>query len=162
MDDNNLNKFFNWLTEPMKQDEVDAWYRANNITPELNILFKDFCFSLYYLVRDTYLGDNDNGYSETKIGLTEEQKMEHFKWCWDKTIENFKKENINFKIQIDTFNYFSAFFSEVFYNQKDDSIKEGLEDFFKQLFDRKRIISKSDIEMYTDLYKTLERSLMLI
>ena len=48
MDDNNLNKFFNWLTEPMKQDEVDAWYRANNITPELNILFKDFCFSLYY------------------------------------------------------------------------------------------------------------------
>jgi hypothetical protein len=108
------------------------------------------------------LGDNDNGYTETKIGLTEEEKMQHFRWCWDKTIDNFKKENINFKIQTDTYNYFSAFFSEVFYNQKDETIKDGLEDFFKQLFDRKRIISKSDIEMYTDLYKTLERSLMLI
>ena len=44
---------------------------------------------------------------------------------------------------------------------KNDYIRDGLEDFLKQVFDRKRPVTKSDMEMFTDIYKTMERSLQL-
>jgi len=40
-------------------------------------------------------------------------------------------------------------------------MRDALNDFLKQLFNRKRPTSKSDIEMFTDVYKTLERSLQI-
>ena len=155
----NMDQFFNWLSKPMDLEDIETWNQANNIIPEFAELFEDFCFSLYYLIRSTYLGDSHGNYRETKIGITHEDKLAHFNWCWDKTINNFKKENINFEFSSDDSEYFESFYFEVFYDQKDEGIREALEDFFIQLFNRKRQISKSDLEMFTDLYKTLERSL---
>jgi hypothetical protein len=145
----------------MKPEEIHTWNMMNNIIPELTDLFKDFCFSFYYLMRETYLGDSYKNSTETKIGMTEKQKLEHFKWCWDKTVENFSKENITFKFNKIDFEYFQDFFYEVFYSQEDKKMRDALDDFLKQLFNRKRPTSKSDIEMFTDVYKTLERSLQI-
>jgi hypothetical protein len=39
-----------------------------------------------------------------------EQQIKHFKWCWDKTIKNFNKENkvdINYKEKINNENIWS-------------------------------------------------------
>jgi len=105
------------------------------------------------------LGHSEN--NETKIGVTHEEKVGHFQWCWNKTLDNFKKENITFKFSNDDYDYFESFYFEVFYNQKDKGVREAMEEFFVQLFNRKRAMSKSDIEMFTDLYKTLERSLQV-
>jgi hypothetical protein len=157
----NPDQFFRWLSEPMKPEDIYTWNMANNIIPELTELFRDFCFSFYYLVRDTYLGDNYKDLNETRIGMTIEDKIKHYEWCWNKTIENFKKENITFKFSKDDFEYFKEFFFEVFYNQEDNIMREALDDFLKQLFNRKRPTSKSDLEMFTDVYKTLERSLQI-
>ena len=157
----NPDQFFRWLSEPMKPEDIYTWNMANNIIPELTELFKDFCFSFYYLVRDTYLGDNYKNLNETRIGMTMDDKFKHYKWCWDKTIENFGKENITFKFSDEDFVYFKEFFFEVFYNQENNIMREALEDFLKQLFNRKRPTSKSDLEMFTDVYKTLERSLQI-
>ena len=154
-----MDQFFKWLSKPMNPEDIETWNQANNIIPELSDLFEDFSFSLYYLVRKTYLGDSHGDYRETKIGFTHEDKLAHFKWCWDRTIEGFNKENINFKFSIDDQEYFESFYFEVFYDQQDEGVKEAMEDFFIQLFNRKRALSKSDLEMFTDLYKTLERSL---
>ena len=66
----NMDQFFNWLTKPMSNDEIDAWYRANNIIPEMRDLFEDFCLSLFKLIDTTYLGDSDDNGKETKIGMT--------------------------------------------------------------------------------------------
>ena len=157
----NPDQFFRWLSEPMKPEDIYTWNMANNIIPELTELFRDFCFSFYYLVRDTYLGDNYKDLNETRIGMTTEDKVKHYEWCWNKTIDNFKKENITFKFSKDDFEYFKEFFFEVFYNQEDNIMREALDDFLKQLFNRKRPTSKSDLEMFTDVYKTLERSLQI-
>ena len=88
-----------------------------------------------------------------------EQKKDHFKWCWNKTIDNFSKESIYFVFREDDMEFFESFFFEIFYLQKDDSIRQNIELFLQQLFDRKGKKSKSDIEIFTDLYKLLERSL---
>ena len=157
----NPDQFFRWLSEPMKAEDIYTWNMANNIIPELTELFRDFCFSFYFLIKDTYLGDSYKGLNETKIGMTINDKIKHYEWCWNRTIENFKKENITFKFSKEDFEYFKEFFFEVFYNQEDNFMREALDDFLKQLFNRKRPTSKSDLEMFTDVYKTLERSLQI-
>lgn len=156
---NNMGRFFDWLAKPMKEDDINAWYLANNITPEHTELFRDFCLSFYYLIIETYLGDDNSTTTETRVGMTIEQKKEHFKWCWNKTIENFSKESIYFVFKEDDMLFFESFFFEIFYHQTDEAIKETIELFLKQLFNRKGRKSKSDIEIFTDLYKLLERSL---
>jgi len=158
----NMGRFFDWLAKPMDKEDINAWYLANNITPELTELFRDFCFSFLNLLKDTYLGDDFSDNKETKVGMTTNQKKEHFKWCWDKTIKNFNKESIDFKFNNDDSEFFESFFFEVFYNQPDQKVKEQINNFFKQIFDRGFNKTKSDIEMFTDIYKVLERSLKII
>jgi hypothetical protein len=143
----------------MSQEDIYSWHLANNIIPELTELFRDFCLSFLNLLKDTYLGDDFNENKETKIGMTEKQKKEHFQWCWKKTIENFEKENIKFKFSEDDSIFFEGFFFEMFYNQKDIKIKNAVDDFFVKIFDTKENKTKSDIEIFTDIYKLLERSL---
>jgi hypothetical protein len=111
-----MENFFNYIAKPMLPEDVDIWFKVNNIIPEKMDLYYDFSFSLYYLILDTYLGDEKN--NETKITLSDEDKIKHFEWCWDKTIENFKKEEITFNRKGDHYDYFLSFFTEIFYNQK--------------------------------------------
>ena len=152
--------FFNWMAKPLNPEDVDAWFRANNIIPEYSELFKDFCFSLLFIIKDTYLGDSHGDSKETKIGLTSEEKKQHFEWCWNTTLKNFEKENILFEFKQDDYDYFESFFFEVFYEQTDFKVRGAIQDFIGQLFTRNRAFSKSDLEMFTDVYKVLERSLV--
>ena len=157
-----MGRFFDWLAKPMNQEDITAWYLANNITPELTELFRDFCFSFLILLKETYLGDDFLDNKETKVGMTDQQKKEHFKWCWNKTIENFNKESIDFKFNESDSEFFESFFFEVFYNQPDQKVKDTINEFFTQLFDNVGKKTKSDIEIFTDIYKVLERSLKII
>ena len=157
-----MGRFFDWLAKPMNQEDITAWYLANNITPELTELFRDFCFSFLILLKETYLGDDFLDNKETRVGMTDQQKKEHFKWCWNKTIENFNKESIDFKFNESDSEFFESFFFEVFYDQPDQKVKDTINEFFTQLFDNVGKKTKSDIEIFTDIYKVLERSLKII
>jgi hypothetical protein len=161
-DNNSMGRFFDWLAKPMSDEDINAWYLANNITPELTELFRDFCISFLNLLKETYLGDDFSDNNETKIGMTNTQKQDHFKWCWKKTIYNFNKENIDFVFDETDSEFFESFFFEVFYNQPDQKVKETIDKFFNQIFDIRRKKTKSDIEVFTDIYKVLERSLKII
>ena len=77
MDNNNINRFFDWLAKPMDQDDVDTWYLANNIIPEYTELFRDFCMGFIKLLKETYLGDDNITNNETRIVMSEKQKKEH-------------------------------------------------------------------------------------
>lgn len=157
----NMDQFFNWLTKPMLPEEIDAWYKANNIIPEMSDLFRDFCFSLLNLINETYLGDEEDNSRETSIQFSDEDKLTHFTWCWKKTISNFEKENIIFLDNQETFEYFKSFFMEVYYNQEQQLIKNSLSDFFNSIFTRGNKHTKSDLEMFTELYKQLEKNLQI-
>jgi hypothetical protein len=141
----------------MEPDDVDIWFRVNNIIPEKMDLYYDFSFSLYYLVLDTYLGDDKHG--ETQIVLSEEDNLKHFEWCWNKTIENFQKEEISFNKQGDHYDYFLSFFTDIFYNQKESKIKSSIGTFFNDLFDRKKPFTKSDLDMISSIYKSLDKNM---
>lgn len=155
-----MENIFNWITKPLPKEEVDVWFSVNNIISEKCELFYDFCISLILLLKETYLGDSDVS-NETKIILTDEDNKKHFEWCWNKTIELFRQEGINFESKGEHYDYFLVFFTEIFYNQKNINIKNSIEKFFDELFDCDVTFTKSDLDLLTELYKMLDKSLIL-
>ena len=96
-----------------------------------------------------------------EVIVTDTQKVGHFQWCWDKNIDNFSEENINFKKGGDHYEYFWHFFSESFYNEKGEPIiTEKMDDYLKKLFELHVEKTKSDLDVLTDIYKVLDKSII--
>jgi len=89
--------------------------------------------------------------------LSENDNMGHFDWCWNKVINNFSKENIEFYSEGEHYEYFNSFFNEVFYNQTDTTIKTTIGSFFNDLFNLDKSFTKSDLDMITTIYKVLDK-----
>ena len=48
---------------------------------------------------------------------------------------------------------------EVYYSQKNISVRDSIDSFFKELFDKKVTFTKSDLDILTELYKLLEKNI---
>ena len=156
---NNMGRFFDWLAKPMNDEDINAWYLANNITPEHTELFRDFCLSFYYLINETYLGDDDDVKTETKVGMTNQQKKDHFNWCWKKIIDNFERESISFDMEGDHYEYFFTLFNEIYYRQSKETIRNSIDVFFNDLFNREKAFTQVDLDLIFNIYKTLDKNL---
>jgi len=55
--------------------------------------------------------------------------------------------------------YFNSFFMEVYYTQKNNNVRDSIDSFLKDLFNRKIPFTKSDLELYTELYKLLDKNI---
>ena len=152
-----MENFFSYISKPLLPEDVDVWFRSNNIISEKMELYSDFTHSLNNLIFNTYLGEND--VIETKIVLSESDDRNHFEWCWIRTIDNFGKENIKFGKKGEHFDYFESFFGETFYNQKDSKVKSSIGSFFSDLFNNQKSFTKSDLDMITTIYKLLDKYL---
>jgi hypothetical protein len=153
-----MENFFEFITKPIPKEEVDIWFNVNNMIPEKGELFFDFCYSLYTLMIDTYLGD-ENDSTETKIQMNDDDMTKHFLWCWNKTIDNFKKENLNINNDGEHLDYFKSFFFDVFYLQKNEDVKKSIHNFIVDLFEKNKTFTRSDLDLYTQVYKLLDKNL---
>jgi hypothetical protein len=152
-----MENFFNYISKPLTPEDVDIWFRVNNIIFEKLELYSDFSHSLNQLMLQTYLGENTTSI-ETKINLSADDNQKHFEWCWVKTIENFKQENITFSTKGEHLDYFKSFFDEVFYNQKEIRVRQSIGNFFTELFNVKKPFTKSDLDMVSTIYKVLDKN----
>jgi hypothetical protein len=150
-----MENFFNWMTKPLPKEELIIWFNVHNMTYEKIELCGDFFKSLNQIIMDTYLGDST---SETKISLSYDDNLSHFEWCWNKVIENFKRENIIIKSDGDHKDYFQSFFMDTFYNQTESSLKKSIPKFLNEIFDVGITYSKSDLDLLTELYKLIEKN----
>lgn len=146
-----VSEFYDYLTQEMNENQIEVWLKANNIIPEYSELFYDFVMSLYMLVEITYLGDD--------VVSNEDDKQGHFNWCFNKVIDDFEKENIIFSSKGQHYDYFWTFFEDAFYYEETRESVQNIEIFFKNLFNLKGKKTKSELDMYTDLYKILENAL---
>jgi hypothetical protein len=87
-----MENFFLYISKPVDLDDLQLWIEKNNICFNKFDLYRDFVSSLVNLIYETYLGNDTN--RTTNIVLNKEDNEKHFDWCWDRTIENFKKERI--------------------------------------------------------------------
>lgn len=138
------------LSENYKQ-QIDIWYRAYNISREKTELFYDFLMSLHNLIDETYLGAD--------VVMTTEDQINHFTWCWDKTIESFNKEKISFKERGNAYKYLWNFYSEAYYYTKNSESIIRIPEYFYILFDFVHKKTRSELDMLTELYKLLEQNL---
>jgi hypothetical protein len=143
------------MTKPLPKEELIIWFNVHNMTYEKIELCGDFFKSLNQIIMDTYLGDST---SETKISLSYDDNLSHFEWCWNKVIENFKRENIIIKSDGDHKDYFQSFFMDTFYNQTESSLKKSIPKFLNEIFDVGITYSKSDLDLLTELYKLIEKN----
>jgi len=151
-----MENFFDWMAKPIPKDEVIVWFNVHNMIYEKIELYGDVFKSLNTIIVDTYLGDSD---FETKINLTDKDKISHFDWCWKKMVNDFEKENINIKFNGDHKEYFQSFFMDSFYNQNVVRIKESISRFLNEIFDINMVYSKPDLDLLTELYKLMEKNM---
>ena len=121
-------------------------------------LYSDFCQSLNELIIETYLGESDSP-NETKVTMSEEDKTNHFTWCWNKVVDNFSKERLRFNKKGEHYDYFLSFFEEIFYKQDNKKVRDSVSGFFDELFDLKKPFTKSDLDMISTVYKSLEKNM---
>lgn len=153
------NNFFNYITQQVQREDVDIWLRTNNIVLEKMELYYDFCNSLYLKISDTYLGDTIQ--DETKITMSNDDKQNHFDWCWSKVLEDFKKEEIVFENRGDHYNYFKVFFDEIFYKQSDNKIRNSIDVFFNDVFNFEKSFTRSDLDLILEIYRNLDKNLLI-
>jgi hypothetical protein len=151
-----MENFFDWMAKPIPKDEVIVWFNVHNMIYEKIELYGDIFKSLNAIIVDTYLGDSN---SETKISLSDDDKISHFDWCWKKMIKDFEKENVNIKFKGDHKEYFQSFFMDSFYNQRESRIKESISRFLNEIFDINMVYSKPDLDLLTELYKLMEKNM---
>lgn len=148
------------MMKPVNHDDVEVWFNVNNMIYEKRQLFSDFTFGLHHLIKSTYLGDDTDNKSETKLVLSQEEKIGHFDWCWKKTLENFSKENVRFNLKGEHKEYYEKFFMDLFYNAENKTISENIDAFFEELFDEEKMFTKSDLDMLTEIYKLLNKNIL--
>ena len=151
-----MENFFNWMSKPIPQEEVVIWFNVHNMNYERIELYGDIFKSLNYIIIDTYMGEDT---SETKISLSQEDKESHFEWCWNKMLEDFRRENIIIKHGGEHKEYFKSFFFDTFYNQSERNVKDSIPNFLVEVFDVEKPFSKSDLDILTELYKLMEKNI---
>lgn len=145
MDSFNKNISYNYFNKLLTKKEIEEICFENNIKNERVELFRDFYTSLCYLINDTYLGDDS---------MNESDKTNHFKWCWNEVIKNFREIGNDFENE-HFFKYLTTFFNEVFYNndyKNNDDYKKKLINIIENLFDLSIPKTKSDIDSFLEGY----------
>lgn len=152
-----MENFFSYISKPVESEDLNLWVQGNNICYLKFELFNDFVSSLIGLIYETYLGDEVD--KTTNIKLDEEDNLKHFDWCWEKTVENFKKEKIYFSLKGDHYNFFQGFLIETFYNQKINQVKFSLNRFFDEIFNLDGLHTMSDLDLLSTIYKCMDKNL---
>lgn len=147
----NKESYLDFVSSENYKQQIDVWYRAYNISREKTELFYDFLISLHNLIDETYLGAD--------VMMSTEDQINHFTWCWDKTIESFNKEKISFKERGNAYKYLWNFYSEAYYYTKNSESIIRIPEYFYILFDFVHKKTRSELDMLTELYKLLEQNL---
>jgi len=145
-------QFLKYIGTPLTKEEMMLLYKANNIKYDRCELYRDFIATLNMFIVNTYLGDD---VMESDIDI-----KKHFLWCYNKVVEDFTKEGIPFKKSNDLKLYLFTYYNDVFYEDKDkNQVNEKLDILPNLCLNYRRVKSRSDIDITTELYKLFDKSL---
>jgi hypothetical protein len=148
------SSFLAYIHQPMSPEAIQMIYTRNNIIFQKCELFNDFVKSLLLTVFETYMGDDVTNPNE---------QINHFNWCWVKTLESFKGEGFLFN-NLNLYNYFLEFSFEVFYTNKDKDKKEfnlGVLKIWEDLFNYNKTKTNSDVDALIEIYLLMDNTLKM-
>ncbi len=147
-------EFLDYINTPLTKESIEVMYKANDIIYEKSELYNDFIQSLIDLIFITYLGDDM---------MTVDRRIEHYNWCWNKTVERYKKENKDFSDNQLTREYFHLLLIDVYYVIDDKESKPELTINIKKLweyiFNYRTTKPKLDVDTFIEVYKLFNKTL---
>lgn len=147
-------EFLSYIKSPLSEGSIAVLLSANNIKYERSQLYSDFVQSLLSKIFDTYMGDDITSNVD---------RINHFKWCWHKNLEDFKIEEIYFSHTQEAYDYFLEFMYEVYYSIPDKDNKPQIpltiSALWFRLFSYKTVKTRSDIDNLIEVYGILDKSL---
>lgn len=151
MDRGKINKFLEYFSKQLSFEQVIYLNTINNITQEKVELFRDFSISLTYIIEDTYLGDDVIEFQNDQVN--------HFNWCWDQNIKNFKQENIYFQSKGEHYYYYLAYFMDIYYgnSNKTKGLLIKMVDFWDDILSIDIAKTKSEHDLLSEIYKIMDK-----
>ena len=152
MENNKPSDFLNYINKPLDKENISNLYLTNNVIYERSIIYQDFVLSLIDLVCETYMGDDITN---------DDEKLNHFDWCWNKTINNFKEEGIDFSGDNNLYEYFLNFMLETFYlsKKKSNALHFNLLKLWSYLFGFTVSKTRSDVDSFIEVYQLFDNSI---
>lgn len=146
---NKSSEFFKYINKPLSKDSIKIFYSNNNVIYERTVIYQDFILSLIDLICQTYMGDDITD---------DDQKINHFDWCWNKTINSFKEEGIDFSDNGELYEYFLNFMIETFYmaKRKSDKLHFNLLKLWSYLFGYTIPKTQSDMDSFIEVYQLFD------
>ena len=90
-----------------------------------------------------------------------DDQLNHFNWCWNKNIENFKKEGFLF-VSPNLYSYFKEYTYEIFYSVKNKFDKKLFSSTIEKwglLFKYTGKKSSFDVDTLIEFYRSFDNSL---
>lgn len=146
-------KLLNYINKPLARETIIDYYTKHNIIYERCELYCDFVLSLVDLIFDTYLGDEL---------MNEAERRNHFKWCWNTTVNRFTKEGIYVDNQ-KLYKYFLDFMTTVWYSipkKEYNKLTRNINKLWSDILNYNGNKSKSDIDTLIEVYKLFENSVI--
>ena len=143
-------EFLRYLSKPLDNTIIDKQIKDHNIVVERIDLYISFIRSLYMKIIDTYLGDD--------VINSELIKEEHFNWCWNAVITDFREEGFDFSNNEDLYDWFKTYFLVSFYLEDKKDLKGIILESFEEAFDFNADKSQSDMDLLTELYEIFDKS----
>jgi len=134
---------------------------GNNSTQRYNIvkdrveIYKDFAINLLNYIHFYYI---DKESLSTDVDI-----RNHYVWCFNKVCDEFLKEGLDFKNNIELKEYFYAYYYNQFYNIKNnvnqDTSLEYYEKFWKNIFEINKQKNKNIINILIEIYTIYDKSI---
>lgn len=143
-----INNFLDYFTKKMTKEQNDYLNKINDVSSEKCEIYKNFMLHLFNKINDTYLGQD--------VISNKEYMVIHFNWCWKETIKDFKKKRFFFTEKGEHYYYILNYFITVYYNKQYGTLTT-IEEFWCNLFSFSETKSKSDYDMFIELYKIFNK-----
>ena len=139
------------LTFETYKEQIDIWYRAHNIIREKSELYYDFLSSILNLIDETYLGSD--------VLVSDDDIINHYYWCFNKTLNNFDQEGINFINKTNQYEYLWVLLYRGYYKSVNEEKYMILSKYFKELFTFNKVKSPIELESFIEIYKIFDQNL---
>lgn len=115
-------------------------------------IYKDFAINLLNYIYDYNLG-RETLFEDTDI-------YNHYKWCFNKVCDEFKKEGLDFSVNNKLQTYFYDFYYHEFYKRDNQNISlEYFDKFWRDVFNINANKNKNVLNTMIELYNIFDTSI---
>jgi len=151
---NKRRELINELKKSLTLSELQIFYKRNNINFQEIDTFHDLAISLTETVHSTYLGDDV---------MKDGSQLRHFDWCWQKVLDDLKKENLEFKPNSTLYKYFVKYFKDMYYTRenKGESARV-ITRYWDLIMSYNTTKPHGELRIFLNLYKLMRKNLVIL